>query len=478
MLWYDLETFGTHPRWDRIGQYASVRTGSDFEEIGEPTSVYCLVTPDYLPDPEACLVTGLTPKRVKGKGVPEAELADIIHREMSVPGTCAAGYNSIRFDDEFVRNLFYRNFYDPYRREYSNGNSRWDVLDLVRMTHDLRPEGVNWEYDGEGRPQFQLERLSAANGIEHGNAHDALSDVRATVRLARLIHGTQPKLFRFYYGLRKKDAVRRLVSLQSPRPLLHTSAMFTRAGGCTSVVYPLSAHPSQTNVIIAYDLRFDPQPWLDLSVDEIRRRVFSPKDELDPELRVHFKTIHLNRAPAVAPLATLTDDRAAALGLDVARCSSYADLLRSRGDLLAKVREVYARDAFAAPRDPELQLYSGGFFGDEDRATFARIHSESPPQLISSPPDFVDPRGPELLRRWLARNHFRLLPEHEQKRWLSHCASRLLAPEADGVLDYGRFRRKVENSLARTDTPAAHKPILRDLLEYADWIESNVLRST
>lgn len=475
MLWYDLETFGRNPRWDRIAQYASIRTGADFQPVGEPTSVYCLVTPDYLPDPEACLVTGLTPQRVKARGVSEAALAELVYRQMTEPATCVVGYNNIRFDDEFVRSLFYRNFFDPYRREYGDGNSRWDILDLVRMTHDLRPEGMTWRYDEQGRPVFQLEQLSAANGIEHEQAHDALSDVRATIELARLIHQRQPRLFRFLFGLRRKDEVRRLVNLQSPRPLLHSSAMFTRRGGCTSVVYPLSAHPSQPNVVISYDLRYDPRPWMDLEVAEIRRRVFTPGNELDDSERVHVKGIHLNRSPAVAPLRTLTDERAAALELDLARCEAHASLLRERPDLLRKVREVYSRDAFTEPRDPELQIYSGGFFGDEDRRIFEQIHSSEPGQLVAATPAFVDPRGPELYRRYVARNHFRLLSRAEQNRWMSHCASRLLAPEIEGVVNYGTFRRKVENALARTDTPAAHKPILRDLLEYADWLDSNVL---
>ncbi|MCA1755827.1 MAG: exodeoxyribonuclease I, partial [Spirochaeta sp.] len=208
LLWYDLETFGRNPAWDRIAQYASVRTGADFEPVGDPTVLYCRASPEYLPEPEACLVTGLTPQRVKPQGLSEAEFADRVHREMTVPGSCVVGYNTVRFDDEFIRNLFYRNFYDPYRREYADGNSRWDIVDLVRMTHDLRPEGITWPEGEDGKPVFQLELLSAANGLLHNKAHDALSDVYATIALARLVHERQPKLFEFLFKLRKKDEVR------------------------------------------------------------------------------------------------------------------------------------------------------------------------------------------------------------------------------------------------------------------------------
>lgn len=477
-LWYDLETFGTRPRWDRIAQFAAIRTSYRFEPIGDPISVFCRMSPEYLPEPDACLLTGLTPRIVNEKGVAESELARIISREMSVPGTCVAGYNTIRFDDEFIRNLFYRNFHDPYRREYEEGNSRWDILGLVRMTHDLRPAGINWIDDDAGKPVFRLEDLAAANGIQQDRAHDAVWDVRATIALARLVFEKQPKLFRFFYRLRKKDEVRRLLNLQQPAPVLHTSSVYTRPGGCTTVIYPLSVHPDQVNQVIVYDLRFDPSDWVELPVEEIRRRVFAREEQLGGTGRVHLRGVHLNRVPAIAPVRTLPPERAAALGLDLARCNAHAAKLAERSDLVRKIRAVFAAGASSRrePRDPELQIYSGGFFGDQDRETFEHLHDAPPEELVQNPPQFVDSRGAELFRRYLGRNHFELLPQPAKDRWISYCASRLLAPELDEVLDYARYRRMVENLLNRTDTPADKKRIIRDLVDYADWLETNVLQ--
>ncbi|MFW6292810.1 MAG: exodeoxyribonuclease I, partial [Spirochaetota bacterium] len=167
LLWYDLETFGRHPQWDRIAQFAAIRTNDRFEEVGEPTVAWCRLTPDYVPHPDACLITGITPQTVQERGVSEREFAGLVHDQMIAPSTCSVGYNSIRFDDEFVRALFYRNFYDPYRREYAENNSRWDIIDLMRMCHDLRPDGIEWLYDDRGVPVFRLEEIAKANGIEH-----------------------------------------------------------------------------------------------------------------------------------------------------------------------------------------------------------------------------------------------------------------------------------------------------------------------
>jgi exodeoxyribonuclease-1 len=96
------------------------------------------------------MVTGITPQEAREKGVNEAEFARRIHDLFTVPNTCVVGYNNIRFDDEVTRNIFYRNFYDPYAWSWQNRNSRWDLLDIMRACYALRPEGINWPENDEG----------------------------------------------------------------------------------------------------------------------------------------------------------------------------------------------------------------------------------------------------------------------------------------------------------------------------------------
>jgi len=475
LLWYDLETFGTHPQWDRIAQFAAVRTDERFESMDEPVVSYCRLSPDYLPHPDACLKTGITPQEANEKGLREREFAAVIHEQMIRPGTTTVGFNTLRFDDEFVRALLYRNFYDPYRREYENGNARWDIIDLLRMSRDLRPEGINWVTEGDGRPSFRLEELTRANGIEHVEAHDALADVKATIELAKLVRRAQPKLFGFYFNLRKKDKVRKLVSLQSPKPIVHTSAMFTSPSGCTSIVLPVSAHPRHTNVVITYDLRRDPTDWLDESVEEIRHRVFTPASSLDAGERIPLKGVHVNRSPAVAPLNTLSTTQAAALGIDFDACMRHAEQIRAQPEVLQKIWNAYDTAPPVRYEDPELQIYSGDFFPDEDREVFEYLRTAGPDELRRTPPELYDARGPELLRRYVARNFPESLTAEEYRRWKSFCAARLLTPEPENAVDFGSFRRDVTNRLARVDTPAEQKRVLKALSEYADYLERTVL---
>ena len=115
-FWHDYETFGRVPRRDRPAQFAGIRTDADLNEIGEPVMHYCQPAPDYLPDPEACLLTGIVPQTCLEKGLPEYQFADAIEAQLAQPGTVGVGYNSIRFDDEVTRHLFWRSLMDPYAR--------------------------------------------------------------------------------------------------------------------------------------------------------------------------------------------------------------------------------------------------------------------------------------------------------------------------------------------------------------------------
>ena len=199
-LWHDYETFGAVPRRDRPAQFAAIRTDAELNEIGEPIMLYCQPAPDYLPDPQACLITGITPQQCLERGVPEHEFAARSRRRSAQPGTIGVGYNTIRFDDEVTRFLFWRNLIDPYAREWQNDCGRWDLLDVVRMTYALRPDGIEWPRATTAARASGSKHLTRANGLVHEAAHDALSDVRATIALARLIRQRQPKLFDFCLG--------------------------------------------------------------------------------------------------------------------------------------------------------------------------------------------------------------------------------------------------------------------------------------
>ncbi|MEQ1637532.1 MAG: exodeoxyribonuclease I [Methylococcales bacterium] len=427
LFWHDYETFGTDPQRDRPVQFAGVRTDLDFNILNEPVCVFCKTADDYLPQPEACVITGITPQQADEVGVCEAEFTKLIHTQIARPNTCTLGYNSLRFDDEVTRNILYRNFYDPYAREWQNGNSRWDLIDVVRAARALRPKGIEWPVNEEGRPSFRLEELTRANNIQHVGAHDALVDVYATIALAKLIKAAQPRLFQFLWENRAKTAALDLLAVGSFTPVVHISGMYAAHKNCLAIVLPLCKHPTNANEIVVYDLSVDPCPLLSLSSDEIQYRLFTATADL-PEgtPRIPLKTVHINKCPVLAPLSVIRSEDAERLEIDLGYCQSVAEKIKLVVGLREKLAAVYSNRAYPEPQDdPDLAIYSGGFFSDADKQAIVKIKALSPEQLAKATFTFKDKRLPEMLFRYRARNFPEALNEGELLEWQRFCVNRL-----------------------------------------------------
>jgi len=429
-LWHDYETFGAVPRRDRPAQFAAIRTDASLNEIGDPIMLYCQPAPDFLPDPQSCLITGITPQQCLEWGVAEHQFAATIEAAFSQPGTIGVGYNTIRFDDEVTRYLFWRNLIDPYAREWQNNCGRWDLLDVVRMTYALRPEGIEWPIREDGKPSFRLEDLARANGLLHETAHDALSDVRATIALAKLIRDRQPKLFDFCLGLHKKDKVSTEMGLHlapaSRAPFLHVSGMFPTERGCLALVWPLAFHPTNKNEVLVWDCSHDPAELFGLDADTIRQRMFTRSADL-PEgvTRLPIKSIHVNKSPMlVANLKTLSPAMAERWGIDLEQGRTFAQAAASGPDMAAVWAEVYTRPASGEAFDVDEDLY-GGFVGNNDRRKLASLRAETPEKLALVRPSFDDERLEELFFRYRARNFPQTLGEAEATYWEQHRAAKL-----------------------------------------------------
>ena len=444
IFWHDYETTGINPRCDRPLQVAGVRTDFDLNEIDEPISLYCRPSDDILPHPAACLVTGITPQQLAEHGLCEAEFMTRVHAQLAQPGTCGAGYNTLRFDDEVTRYSLYRNFFDPYAREWQGGNSRWDLIDIVRTAYALRPDGIHWPQQ-DGRTSLRLELLSKANGIDHGHAHEALSDVRATIALARLIRQQQPKLYDWLFLLRSKHKVMEQVRLL--QPLVHISGRFSAARSYLGVVLPLAWHPRNRNALIVCDLHQETLPLLTESAEVLRQRLYTRHEELaEGELPVPLKLVQVNRCPVLAPLSVLRPADQQRLGLDLT-------LLQLRGEQLAnqqaqwqdKLEHIFGPEDFAPSEDPEQQLYAG-FLGDRDRRLCEQVRALEPAQLGRGQWMFDDPRLPELLFRYRARNFPDTLTGEEQQRWFGFCQQRLSEPQWGAPNTLGDFAKACQQA--------------------------------
>src|SRR5690606_20464323 len=326
----------------------------------------------------------------------------------------------------------------------------------------LRPDGIEWPNNGDGKPSFKLEHLTAANNLKHEAAHDALSDVYATIAVARLVKTRQPKLFDYLLKLRSKHEVAALLNLAQRKPVLHVSGMFPAERGCVALVLPLAQHPGNASEIICFDLSADPADLLDLDADEIRRRVFTAQSALEVP-RIALKTIRINRCPVVATDKLLDAAIAGRLQIDRALCERNAQRLLADTALSEKLREVFAAPTRAELTDPEQMLYSGGFFSNGDRATMARVRSASGPQLASQNFIFEDRRLPEMLFRYRARNCPQTLNADEMEQWREFCLQRLTDPAAGGAITLDDYRRRIEELMAQHEGGGGHRELLQQL---------------
>ncbi len=472
--WHDYETFGTDPARDRPVQFAGLRTDARLNIIGEPLVVFARPANDYLPQPDACLVTGITPQLALSQGLAECEFIGRIHEELSQPGTCGVGFNSLRFDDEVTRFTLYRNFYDPYAREWQNGNSRWDIIDLVRTAWALRPDGIEWPLREDGAPSFRLEELTRANGISHESAHDALSDVHATIAVARLVQTRQPRLYDFVLANRDKRSAQAQLDIAAMKPVLHISGMFGAKRHNAALIVPLAVHPVNHNEIICYDLGVDPGTFIDPDARQIQSRLYTRTDELPPgESRPGLKSVHLNRCPVLVPAKMADSATAARLGINGAVCREHLRALRKYrqqdpGAFSDKLRAIYSGREYDEIRDPDYMLYSGGFFSDRDKRLMETVRTSSAVELAAASFSFEDKRLPEMLFRYRARNFPESLSTSERAQWDEFRFERLTEPTAGASICLDAYQERIEQLLASGAPSSAQRELLQQLLDYGD----------
>ncbi|MGD1833164.1 MAG: exodeoxyribonuclease I [Sphaerochaetaceae bacterium] len=521
-FWYDLETFGLDAQHDRIAQFAGVRTDTDLKEIGEPVVLYCSLSDDYLPDPLAIKVTGITPQIVQQRGLPEKDFLGEINRLFTESNTCVVGFNSLRFDDEFIRNSFFRNFFDPYEREYKNGNSRFDILDLARATHDFRPEGIQWPVNKDtGYPSFKLTSLTEANDISHIDAHDALSDVYATLNFARLVKEKQPRLFSYFLTMRNKQTVKEKLITPFGPMVAYSSSQFISEYGSTRLILPITALTNNSNSVIAFDLSQDPSELIErvaaidkieqsrVNQDIVRKSLQKVNHALEhnvdllgalesaqralelsismvedlPDIASEAKQllqtrgivkISVNKVPFISPLSTVTGEVADRLHIDMRQCEKNYQKLRETENLVLNVLKAGNAQKYTTVDDVDFSLYSGSFLSSSDQERCRMIREMGPEKLKDFNPSFDDPRLHELLWRYRGRNYSEYFDQEEMKKWKSFCAQRIMKPLGRKAIDFSFFIRKVNENIRSKDVSPAEKDLYITLEKYGKELAKRI----
>jgi len=462
-FFYDLETSGLSGREDRIMQFAGIRTDMDLNQIGEPVNVLVQLNDDVLPSPDAIMVTGISPQQTKDDGYTEAEFARMLMSDIFTADTITVGFNNVRFDDEFIRHLFWRNFYDPYEWSWQDGRSRWDLLDVVRMTRALRPDGIEWPVDDKGQPTNRLELLAKSNNLEHTKAHDALSDVEALIGITRLIKYKQPQLYEYLLKLRDKNEVKKLVNLDVKQPFVYVSGRLDAEFNKATVAFPLTA--GKNGNVIVYDLRYDPTPLLDMDSKELAKKLYATWDERKAEgfVQLPVKELQYNHVPAVAPLGVLEQGGGwKSIGVSQELVSRHKTLLLSSPGFAENIRSLFEnKPDYKKSPDSEAQLYDS-FIPDIDKIRVESVRNASRQQLVDFHPSFADERLPDLLLHYKARSFPSTLAEDESATWEKWRSGKIIAALPS-------FMKSLER-LSHTTTDDNKQFLLQELQLWAESI--------
>ena len=432
-FFYDLETSGLKPREDRIMQFAGQRTSLDLEPIGEPVNLLVKMADDALPSPGAINVTKITPQMTLMDGISEAEFCKYVSEEIFTPGTIAVGYNTVRFDDEFMRAIFWRNFHDPYEWQWKDERSRWDILDVVRLTRALRPEGIKWPFRNDGQPTNRLELITKLNGVSHEHAHDALSDVYATIAVAKLIKDKQPKLFDYLLKMRNKNEVKKLVNLDNKQSFVYASGRYSNEFNKTTVAFPLTS--SRNGNILVYDLRYNLEESGYGRVTRLEggpqnvceSKILGEESVAGPAQKMYpiVKELCYNKCPAIAPISVLdSNDGWQKIGLSRKQIEKNLKILLDHPEFAERMRTQHEEIEWPEPPEPEAALYEG-FLNDKDRVKVSAVRNASSNHLADFNPDFDDERLPELLLHYKGRNFPEILSEDEMAKWQAYRKARL-----------------------------------------------------
>ncbi len=451
-------------------QFAGQRTDLELKKLGDPVNVLIKLTDDVLPDIDAVLMTGITPQATLQDGITEAEFLRQFEGEIAQPGTIFLGFNTIRFDDEFMRYLHYRNFYDPYEWQWQENRGKWDLLDVVRMTRALRPEGIEWPFDTHGKPTNRLELLTALNKLDHEHAHDALSDVEATIAVARLIHDKQNKLFMYLFDMRDKKKIAALV--EKHEPFVYASGQYPSEFEKTTVAVQVCPQPNRQGSVYVYDLRQDPTAWLSKTPEQLADGWRWKKDNAEPRLPV--KTLQFNHCPAVAPLGVLDDASKQRLKLDLAVIKKHHAMLQKDTtfvDKLCKAAEILEKQQqarlFSDQKDVDSQLYDG-FFETQDKQAMSVVRAAAPEELSGLELQFKDHRLDALLPLYKARNYPGSLTSEERQTWEQLRIKKLLDGGQNSRL--AKYFARLQEVAARGGLTGHQEYLLEELRLYGESI--------
>ncbi|SCY12637.1 exodeoxyribonuclease I [Desulfoluna spongiiphila] len=394
-LFYDLETSGLNKSFDQILQFAAIRTDMHLNEL-ERYNIVVSLRPDVVPSPMASVTHRIGIEKSM-EGICEYEAVRHIHALMNREGTISLGYNTLGFDDEFLRFAFHRNLLPPYTHQWANGCSRMDLLPMAVLYHLYKPEVLTWPLREDGQTTLKLEKLSEANALAEGQAHDAMVDVEATLALAKRFIA-EGKMWEYVSGsFNKKEDGLRLGKL----PPKHVSSAGQHTWGImTGSRFGADAFYQAPVLAIGESVPYKNQTlWLRLDDESLIN------GEGEVEDRVWVIRKRLGEPNVILPplerfVGRLSPER-------LARVEENLSWLKEHPDEFARI--VRHHREFRYPEVPNLDadtcLYQNGFLSKAEEALCAKFHRAGPEAMAEAMQAMAPGHVRELATRILFRNY-------------------------------------------------------------------------
>lgn len=504
-LFHDYETYGKDAIKDRPSQYAAIRTDENLNIIGEDTEYYCFPQIDTIPSPIACLITGITPNNIiersrdpvlRNTVFNEYDFFKKINAQFSEPNTCVLGFNTLEFDDEVTRHGLYRNMFSPYEREWKNGCSRWDMINVVRAFAYLFPDDIKVPVLN-GKPVFKLEYLGAENNLDITRAHDAVSDVYTTIALAKLIKEKQPKFWDYTFSNKGKKQVMQIVEKHNNEMLFACSSYF---GYETKYIQPVffvkqDANDNNNFIMLKMDDLDNIKRLLSMDAENVQEALYAQLSEGEKRIPIHMTKI--NQCPILFSAEGLEANGVITKEEFIKNTPKYNEYLdnfkfvqENQSEIFNLITKAFAsRKGFKDTVDPDIGLYSE-FIPTSDNPKMETFHHHIKDgqmlQYLFKRDFFTDNRLNQLSKRIIMRNFMKemkkeITPENEANvkkvisHWFTHCYNRwhhgysIKNDENERSVTYNlkEFYEEVEEAKAKADTPEKQK-ILADVVDYVE----------
>ena len=417
-VFYDFETCSSNTSYGQIIQAAAVLVNDNFQELDRYEG-RCKLSPGIIPEAMALLVNKTTPKMLKETNLSHYQMIrQMMEKFNKWKNSIFIGYNSIEFDEEFLRRTLFKNLEYPYLT-VTNGNERGDLLGLARAAHLYYPDCIKTPISDRNNPLFKLEKLAPMNNIKHNEAHSAIGDVLATIEIAKLLNKKAPNVWKASLMTTNKDKFFEIIKNET----LFCTNFFYGGKAIPFVLTYLCTHP--WSYPFCFDLKADPTYYFKLSKKELKKEIFDVKPKV-------MRTIKHKKHPIIMnPSYGVNFDNYKQLGL--AKLKERAKLIRNNKDFANKVSAILEDDINEKNElDSQLDVYAEEsiykkFATNEDNKIMSEFHKTNWEEKFSVIQKFKDERFQYFGKKILYEENPDSLPKEEYNAIHKEVAARALS---------------------------------------------------